>query len=224
MLILIIFLLILYFSKSSFANIKQIDVVYYINLDERSDRNKEILDELKKIDYPKNKIVRIPAIKKVDKGHLGCSISHMNAVQKFIKSGLNNCIIFEDDFQFIESSETVNKCFSDLLNSNINYDVVFLAYFDVQSKDSKYPFLRKIISGQASSGYLLNKKFAQTLLKNMKEGISLFEKDYTPPKYAVDQYWKKIQPNNNWYAFIPKLGKQRISYSDTDRHEAIYNY
>ena len=40
--------------------------------------------------------------------------------------------------------------------------------------------------------------------------------------YAIDQYWKLLQPDNNWYLMNPKIGKQRESYSDIQK--TIVNY
>jgi hypothetical protein len=39
----------------------------------------------------------------------------------------------------------------------------------------------------------------------------------------VDQYWKRLQPQSNWYIFEPKLGKQRASFSDIEDTAVDYD-
>jgi len=204
------------FQNSNFDNI---DIVYFINLDHRLDRLYDFLNEMKRINFPFNKIVRISGVYKAKQGHLGCSLSHIKALENFIASDYNNCIIFEDDFQFTKSSEEVNQAFSDLFNNNVNFDVCMLAGYIVSDVKSDYPFLKKITRATTTSGYIVNQHFAQTLLKNFKKGAGLLQRMFNgeipDDDYCIDQYWKHIQPNSNWYAFEPMLGTQRPSHSDT---------
>ena len=41
--------------------------------------------------------------------------------------------------------------------------------------------------------------------------------------YAIDMYWKKLQPQSNWFIFYPKIGFQYDSYSDIENHIVNYN-
>ena len=61
---------------------------------------------------------------------------------------------------------------------------------------------------------MVSKSFAPTLLSNFKEGCRLLQETSIDQQYAVDQYWKNLQPISKWYVFNPKLGIQRKSYSD----------
>ena len=79
---------------------ENIDIIYYINLDHRIDRNTEILSELRKMNISNLKIQRIPAIYTKGFGILGCGLSHLKAVETFMKSEYKNCLILEDDFMF----------------------------------------------------------------------------------------------------------------------------
>jgi len=192
-----------------------IDVIYYINLDERTDRNAEFLAEMEKINFPKNKIIRIPGTK-MDNGHLGCSLSHIKAVNQFIASGKLNCIIFEDDFEFTQSSHHIAHAFTDFFVNHVQYDVCMLSGNVVEQEMShKYYFLNKIMNAQTASGYMLNRNFAEKLLENFNAGTALLTQNPEDhSKYAIDQYWKLLQPISRWYIFNPKLGKQRDSFSN----------
>jgi hypothetical protein len=192
-----------------------IDVIYYINLDIRPDRNEEILSEIKKTNYPLEKVVRISGELRKDRGALGCSLSHIKALTEFVNSSYNTCIIFEDDFEFITSATEIQAAFKALFENNIDFDVCMLSANEIETIPTKYPFINKVKNVQTASGYIVSRKFAPTLLQNYIEGAKLLENDYEKqPEYAIDQYWKRLQPMNNWYLFQPKLGKQRDSYSN----------
>ena len=197
----------------------KVDIIYYINLDHRTDRDREILSEFARMGIPKNKIVRISAIKDSEYGDLGCSKSHVKTLKQFVKSDKSNCIVFEDDFEFSQSKEVVHKSMNSLFDQKVKYDVCMLSANTIEKKDSKYPFLKKVINSQTASGYLVNRTFADELLRNFEEGARILEtkKDKKDPdrgNYCVDQYWKRLMPESEWYEFSPRLGKQRKSHSD----------
>lgn len=222
--IFIIFLLYLIIYKyenfdNNLSNItKNIDIIYFINLDHRKDRHDLFLNEMIKYNIPLDKVIRISAIYDKNKPDLACTRSHIKTLETFINSSYKNCIIFEDDFIFDNKSNVnnINKLFDD----NIDFDVVMLSSVTIDEQKTNYDYLNKVLNAQTASGYLVNRFFAEKLLENYKEGEKLFsdaynsggdKKDYI---YAVDQYWKKLQPNSNWFVFSPKLGLQRKSYSD----------
>jgi GR25 family glycosyltransferase involved in LPS biosynthesis len=207
---------------------EKVDVIYYINLDHRKDRKKEMLEELNRIGVPSERVVRISAVLNKEYGDVGCSMSHVKTMKEFIKSGKRNCIIFEDDFEFSESKEVVYKKMNDFFDYEIEYDVCMLSANTIENKNTKYDFVKKVISSQTASGYMVNQKFAKTLLTNFEEGVEMLKtkknkEDPERGQYCVDQNWKKLQPNSNWYEFNPKLGKQRKSHSDIQGGIVDYN-
>lgn len=205
-----------------------IDVVYYINLDHRTDRNTEMLREFEKVGIPENKIVRISGHYNKQFGDLGCSKSHAAALREFAKSSYNNCIIFEDDFEFTQDRITVHNMLNNLFSNNVPYDVCMLSSNTGEFTDTDYSWLKKVQNSQTASGYMVNKHFAETLLHNYDEGIAYLEPitsklDNVRGPYCIDQYWKKLQHPSAWYEFHPKLGKQRKSYSDIQNGVMDYN-
>jgi len=203
---------------------KYIDAIYYINLDIRPDRNDEFIQEIQKIDFPSDKIIRVPAIHKKSMGALGCTLSHIKTINMFIQSGKEHCIIFEDDFIFDPTNiDRVPEMISNLF-TQVQFDICMLSGNIIKSHPTKYPFLKKVEEGLTSSGYILSKYFAPTLLKNLKESSHLLEHNYEEPElYALDAYWINLQPISNWYVFEPKLGLQRVSYSDIEKEVKDYN-
>jgi len=206
-------------NKLSFND--YVDVIYYINLDHRTDRNEQLLNELKKINFPEDKIVKISAIYN-KRGEVGCSHSHVKTIETFMKSNYNNCLVLEDDFEFTQNSDTINNLFNKL--DGIDYDIIMLSSNTNEKQPTKYDFLDKIINAQTTSGYMVNRNFAPKLLDNFKTGVQLLETNCITEAEgcAIDQYWKLLQPMNNWYVTNPKLGKQRESYSDIENRHVNY--
>jgi hypothetical protein len=198
-----------------------VDVIYYINLDDRVDRKTEFLEEMRKMGVPDEKLFRISAVKKPGKGDWGCSLSHMITMKLFLDTVHTNCIVFEDDFVFTQDLKTVNEMFADVFLNKRNYDIVMLSANEVDVKPTQHKYLKKVFDAQTASGYMVNKYYAQTLLQNYQDGAKLIEKSYEGGKsdklqgpFCIDQYWKRLQPQSNWFMFSPKLGIQRESYSD----------
>lgn len=203
--------------------INNVDVVYYINLDYRKDRLEHITTELDKTNLDKDKIKRINGIYMKNFGILGCAKSHIKALETFLGSTHQNCIIFEDDFTFSQDQEVVNKLFDEVFDNNIKYDLIMLASNTLNEAPTEYSYLTKILNGQTLSGYMVNRNFARVLLTNYKESVAILEKiGYKVHEYCFDIYMKKLQPLYNWYCFNPKLGKQIESYSDIEN--AVVDY
>jgi glycosyl transferase family 25 len=206
---------------------KYIDIIYYINLDNRQDRNIEFINEMEKINFPKNKINRFSAI--YDKhGDIGCSYSHINTLKEFIHSNHNICIIFEDDFEFLFDKYYINNQINYIFENNIEFDIIMLSGNENSVIPTIYNNLNKVIDVQTASSYMINKKFAKILINNFINGSILLSESYkankpNPNLYAIDMYWKLLQPNNNWFIFNPKLGKQRKSYSSIENKIVDYN-
>ena len=104
-----------------------IDIIYYINLDKREDRNSEILEELYRMEVPDSKIKRISGVYKEGKGDWGCSLSHLNIMREFNDSEYKNCIVLEDDFIFQTDLDNLNNIFNKFFDSGLDYDVCMLS-------------------------------------------------------------------------------------------------
>jgi len=189
-------------------------MIYYINLDHRTDRKDHLIDELRKIDYPKQNICRIEAS---PGGSIGCTLSHIKTIEKFLESNQEKCIILEDDFTFYPNTK---ELFYKTINSVFDWNVIMLSSNIIQSN----PFsenLLKCVNAQTSSGYMLHRKFASTLLENFKESSTQLINGRPYETYALDQYWKRLQ-HLNWYICNPKIGYQMESFSDIEK--CLRNY
>jgi hypothetical protein len=190
-----------------------IDRVVYINLEHRTDRRISIETELAKY-FPHWKISRFDAIRN-EKGYLGCSMSHIGAIELAISRGWKNCLIVEDD--------AIWSNFEDgylLLEKLVKqpYDVItFGTTFTVYDRNTY-----KLQSGLTTTAYLINSDYYQTCLDTMKEGAAKLLETNLVQQYAVDVYWRRLQAKDNWYCIMPALMIQKDGYSDIENKQIHY--
>jgi GR25 family glycosyltransferase involved in LPS biosynthesis len=199
-----------------------IDVIYYINLDHRIDRNEQLLQELQKMNIPTSKIIRIPGIYTKGFGVLGCGLSHLKALELFMISDYSNCLILEDDFMFSHDLNHTNLLLEIFFKTMPIFDVCMLAaIIDIPCKDTISPYIKKVIGARTASAYIVSRNFAPVLIQLIRDSTKLLDyvKKVTGQKaisYCHDMFWKRLQPQSNWYILNPKLGVQRESYSDIE--------
>lgn len=198
-----------------------VEQIYYINLDHRTDRKEQFLTEMEKLGVPASKIQRIPAIYNKEFGILGCGLSHKKALETFLASGLNNCMIFEDDFCVTLDTNYISYHLRSLFEDKVPFDLVMLAGNIFRHSPTKHHYLQKVFDGQTASGFLITRAFAPKLVQALAESTVLLEDWHKKTgekkhEYCNDIYWKTLQPQSNWYIFKPKWGIQRESYSDNE--------
>jgi glycosyl transferase family 25 len=195
----------------------EIEKVIYINLDHRTDRKEQIQKELLKV-FELEKVERFNAIKDSN-GAIGCSKSHIAVLELAIKNNWKNVLIVEDDMIFNNEnfSENIN-----LLNelSSKSYDVIVLGgtYVDYDNKTNK------LFECQTTTAYLVSNQYYQKLISEFKFGLENLIKSNNQSKYAIDQVWKPLQKNDNWYIIQPALCIQSIGYSDIEGKKINYNH
>jgi GR25 family glycosyltransferase involved in LPS biosynthesis len=201
---------------------KKIDAIYYINLNKREDRNKDFLENFNEID--EKRIIRIPAHYYPENGHVGCLMSHINALSRAIKDNLGeNILICEDDFT-IKDMDYCNRMLQLQFEKFPNWDVILLCHHTFNSNDTgvetpNHEKIIKILDAQNTGGYLIKKRYIPRLLDMYTNNLLKYVKtgDWGDFSYNVDQSWKKLQPNDEWYGFSPPVSVQRASYSDIER-------
>jgi GR25 family glycosyltransferase involved in LPS biosynthesis len=201
-----------------------IDKIFYINLDKRTDRREQIEEELRKYGLEGE---RYSAIHTPEAGIVGCGYSHLNVLKLAKERGYKNVLILEDDFEFVVPKEVVEDSLQRFFDASIPYDVLLISYIIQKSEDvPKYPFLRKIIDGQTASGYLVDQHYYDVLIQLYEWAIPLLESTGSHWEYANDLVWKRLQPDGNWFYFTKRLGVQRPSYSDNKQTfvDCIYDY
>ncbi len=198
-------------KEKSFNISDYIDMVFYINLDKRTDRKEDIEKELNEYGL---KYERIPAVEISYFGCLGASYSHLNSLCLAKERGYKNILIMEDDFTFVVTKEEFEKQMEEFFNSNVDYDVCLLSYNLEDYSECKEDFLYKINFAQTASGYLVNEKYYDTLIENFRESSDKLGATWVSWVYAVDVYWKNLQEKDNWFCFKNRIGIQKASFSN----------
>jgi|TARA_B110001469_G_C9608711_1_gene302736 glycosyl transferase, family 25 len=227
-LVIVILYLFIFKKNEHFSGIKKIkginsfDNYFYINLEHRTDRKKQILNELHKMNIQDNKIIRIDAIRNKYNGHIGCCKSHIKTIEMAKKMNLNNIVVFEDDFVFNKTKKEVDQKINHFLKTYPKYDIVQLTTVYKSLKDINDKHVKKVEKASTSSAYIINKRFYNKLLDDLNESKNKMEKEMIKfnkknngklnKKHetgnALDQHWNKLQQKSNWYIFDPYLGKQ----------------
>lgn len=204
-----------------FNHLDKIDKIYYINLEKRKDRKESIEKELIKLDPEKEKTERINAVEDKN-GALGCSKSHIIALEKAIENGYENILIFEDDFKFHNIMGYLNECLEEIFTTQKDYDI-FLLGRNLKKHKRMSEKLIRVYSAQTTSGYLINKKFLPKLLECFKESVNMLENKISSSKAAIDIVWKKYQNDKyNFLSSVITIGYQLPSYSDIEKKFTDY--
>ena len=197
--------------------------IMYINLENRSDRNKVLLEELDKLDVPKELIHRIDAVYTPGNGHKGCVQSHIKAIKYAKSKGWKYFLILEDDFELsVDPSEYKAKMASivSTIKKNDNWDLILLApLLEKRTNTDFSPDLDRITEATTSSAYILNSTYINTLLSCFeycdKHMTANNTSEYNHEPYALDQQWKQLQVKDRWFSPKIKLSKQRDIWSST---------
>lgn len=194
--------------------------VYYINLENRIDRRILVENELKKMNW---KFERFNAIRLKD-GRAGCSLSHLKLIEMAKQKQLEYIVVVEDDIQFTKP-EFFNNLIQKFMSMNMDYDVLLLAgnlrYPTIQETE----FVYKISKAWTTTGYIVKKKYYDTLLNNYKEGIQkLLKSPYLKGFHEIDAYWQHLQEKDKWYIFRPRTITQRPDFSTIENRITNYNH
>jgi GR25 family glycosyltransferase involved in LPS biosynthesis len=194
--------------------------IIYINLERRLDRLHEITEELTTISLEGERFNAIPN----SNGIVGCGYSHLEVLKLAKQRGYKNILILEDDFTFLIPKEEFEKELTMLFEKEIQFDVCMLAYNLMESETIVHtPFLKRVLSAQTASAYIVNSTYYDTLINLYNVAIPLLEKTGQHWIYANDQIWKRLQRKDNWVCFTTRIGKQRASYSDNGQSYVDYN-
>lgn len=203
-------------------SINKFDIIYYINCEHRTDRRIHIEGVLNHLEADKNKIKRIEAVYIEENGSLGCCRSHLIALNDFKESGLSNALIVEDDFMFFKKRliDNFTNMFFDSLGNN--WDIIMYSANIINRTGTNLGFLSKVLEAQTTSCYGINSRFTDKLIENFKESEKWLSDGGNKHIFAIDQNWKKLQPQSDWYAFNPLIGKQMDGYSDIEKTNVSY--
>lgn len=193
-----------------------IDALFVVSLKRREDRRRDIDAMFHSLGVTKHKFVTaVPT----ECGYIGSSLSHAMAVAECIHRKYATCAVFEDDFSLQGDAQSANKAMDEFfLSGPADWDVVLLSGSLTNTEKSPYPYLQRVRQAFHTSGYLINGRYAPKLLGNFMESAYMLNNNCTVAAgvnpIVLDVHWQELQPDDNWFAFHPKIGKQKASFSD----------
>jgi GR25 family glycosyltransferase involved in LPS biosynthesis len=200
--------------------INKFDKIYYTNCEHRTDRRAHMENLFRKLGVDESKVHRINAVM-ISNGYLGCTKSHLVALNDAKLNGYNNCLILEDDFM-VYDMDIFNRNIERFFNDMKEWDLVMLSANLFQSEITEYPYLCKVLNAQTTSGYAVNSHFIDNIIEVFDECVVNLELGELSGAYSPDQNWKKIQRDSNWFAFSPLLGYQMDDWSDIEKRNVSY--
>ena len=199
-----------------------IDHIFYINLDKRTDRKEKITHELKKMHWKAERFSAIYA--SPPKGTIGCGKSHLSVLRLAKERKYKNVLILEDDFVFTESPLVVETELTKLFHYNPGFDVCFLAYnLHHGEVVTNNMFLVKTTKCSTASAYIVNGHYYDKIIELYEYSIPELEKTMKHWIYANDQIWHRLQEKDRWYCFAIRLGRQSAGFSDNANQVIDYS-
>lgn len=161
-------------------------------------------------------------------GPLGCTLSHIMAVQKCKDTRARTCLVLEDDFAFDQDPDTAVRYVNAFFGARIStdWDLIYLSSNVMVAKNTSNPLFLKVIDAQTTSGYAVNSHYYDELLHTYTSSAWLLNDGKCDAQskslFAIDIFMKRKQPFGNWFVMQPRLGKQRQGFSDIEK--AVTDY
>lgn len=190
----------------------KISKIVYINLERRTDRRQEIEAELHAYGLSGERFNAISH----ELGIAGCNMSHVQVLKDAEAAGLENLLVFEDDFQFLIDKDVFYKKIEDFFALNISWDIVLLSY-NLAKEEPYNNLIGRVRDSQTTSGYLIHNKCFRRLIDCIEETTPTLISTKQHWLYAIDQVWKVIQRTGDVFYFKERIGKQRPSFSDNSK-------
>jgi glycosyl transferase, family 25 len=200
--------------KNMYLNV---DRVFYINLDSRTDRKLRVQRELLKL-FRFDQIERFPAVKVSGHGALGCAKSHLEVLKLAMARGYKNYIVVEDDIEILNLEElsTGIKEYNTSIDGRVSHDILLLAANTFQFQRTQFKSIIRTTEAFAAMAYMVRSHYYPTLLKTFEESVHLLEKHGrgSDHLFALDVCWKQLQARDTWLQLYPVTITQRPDYSD----------
>jgi GR25 family glycosyltransferase involved in LPS biosynthesis len=166
---------------------------FYINLDKRTDRR----EHFEHISPSFNNIQRFPAIEYFP-ACIGCAMSHISALKKGLEIDSEYICIFEDDFMIL-NMDNFNNFLHDFKTIDVEWDIIVLTPRGTTIKSMSNSKFKRIINNQTATGYIIKKHFIPILINRFEEALQYLLTGSSYDIYGIDQYWKKLQLEYNFY-------------------------
>jgi glycosyl transferase family 25 len=204
--------------------IEYFDHAYVINLQDRTDRRRQVINEFQRIgiDLPSKKVDFFTAVRPPDKGNFqdvgirGCFNSHRSILQLADQNNLGNVLVFEDDVCFRD----VGALFENQLLAKLeqeNWDLTFFGYLKPADQALPGPLVEWRHDILGTHCYAVNGRFIRTMIQYMNdcEQRPRDHPDGGPmPADGVYNHIRYLDPGIKLLLSVPCLAHQRNSRTD----------
>ena len=198
--------------------------IFYINIDERTDRKYTFEKHMKKYDL---EFERFSAIK--DKfGAFGCAKSHLSVLKNAKNNNLENVIIMEDDIAFDIPPEMLDEKLKLIFDNELDFDVFHLSYrYRISEDVPGVDYLKKLSYCHYCSCYIINKKCYDEIIECWEKSLLLLSPENTDlglewhkktARYSCDISYIPLLRKKNWYCFDKPVCVQLNGQSDIVNH------
>ena len=215
-----------------------IDKIFIINLEHRTDRRVQILEEMRKQGISEDEYEFFKAIKpSMDDvlrwninycGHvrrdvaarnfdgyrigcLGCLSSHVEVCKLALLRGYKNILILEDDAVFTETFDKLSLYSKQIED---NYDMLYLCGSHLGECNMVSDNVNRVIGTHTTGSYCIN----ESVMKYLVGNIASYDKE-------IDAFYaKEVQPRFNCFCVYPHMVKQREGYSDIQQTSVRYEF
>ena len=193
----------------------------FINLENRKDRLEHALTEFKKMGINAERVNAI----NMQNGAIGCTMSHIKCIELAKSRDCEQVFICEDDITFLNPELLKQNIEMFYNNDDILWDVLIIGGNNVPPYQQLYEYAARIFRNQTTTGYIVNKHYYDTLLKNFKESAAnLLRNPDNKREYALDIYWNRLQMQDFWYMITPPTVTQYENYSDIEKRNTNYDF
>jgi GR25 family glycosyltransferase involved in LPS biosynthesis len=197
---------------------------FFINLEHRKDRLENVTNELKKMNISGERINAVKA--KI--GGIGCTLSHIRCLEEAKKRNYKQVFICEDDIKFTNPELFKKQIQKFSKNKEIQWDILIIGGNVVPPYQQIGDYCARIFNCQTTIGYVVKKDMYDVLLQNFKESCNLQMKNPIKPGdtnlYALDIWWKRLQPQYFWYIITPLTVTQYENYSEIENRVTNYDH
>ena len=182
------------------------DKFYCISIEERVDRRVDAKVQFEKVGLA-DKVEFVIVHKHPYNCEEGIYSSHMACIKKGLQAGADNIVIFEDDIVFDRFSPADLKNCVDFLSGTDHWNALFFGCLVSDSKKTENRSVLKIKYRCLAHGYVLNRPFAELLIKTQWQGA------------PYDDILKN--GSGHFYAAYPSFAFQSNSRTDNIRNKGL---
>lgn len=212
-----------------------IDKIFIINLEKRTDRKEEMMKEMEKHNIQNYEFYNAdrPSIQDIIQwnnnycnhvktsfrnaqkflmyqiGSLGCLKSHLGVCKLALERKYKNVLILEDDTQFIHNLDMLAE-FSSQINNE--YDMLYLCGSHNGVRETVSKNIVKTAKTHTTGSYLIT----ENAMKYLVDNIQSYTKE-------IDVYYAdEIQSRFSCFCALPHITKQRDGFSDIQQSNVSY--